>query len=51
MKVCSCHSDDSLYGRLARCPACGHRSYDPGAGCERRKCGHVMDEAQQVLVL
>jgi hypothetical protein len=45
-KPCRCHSDESLYGSLATCPRCKHRSYDgvPGSGewggCERRKCGY-----------
>lgn len=43
-KVCSCHADDSLYGQLDKCPACGHRSYDSGIGCERQRCGHVRPE-------
>jgi hypothetical protein len=41
-KPCRCHSNESLYGTLKTCPACGHRSLDVGtrwAGCERRKCG------------
>ena len=41
MKPCRCHADPSLYGSLVACPACRHRSYDPGVGCERRACGHV----------
>jgi len=39
--TCRCHSDRSLYGGLVDCPACGHRSFDPGVGCERRNCGHT----------
>jgi hypothetical protein len=38
--TCRCHSSD-LYRGLIDCPKCGHRSYDPGVGCERRACGHV----------
>lgn len=38
---CSCHSDDSMYGTLADCPKCGHRSFDAlASACERRKCGY-----------
>lgn len=50
-KSCSCHSDDSLYGSLTACPACKHRSYDPGVGCERRKCGFAAGAEQQTLAL
>lgn len=48
---CSCHSDDSLYSGLIACPTCKHRSYDPGVGCERRKCGSVEPVAQQLALL
>lgn len=42
--TCRCHSDRSVYGGLVDCPACGHRSYDPGVGCERRRCGWAPPE-------
>lgn len=44
---CSCHSDRTLYDSLERCVACGHWSYDPGVGCERRACGSTSQPYEQ----
>lgn len=52
MKPCTCHADESLYGSLARCPSCKHRSYDRWAGaCERRKCAYVGPLSEQRSLL
>lgn len=42
-RVCRCHQSH-VYASLLRCPRCGHRSLDPGIGCERRKCGYEEPE-------